>query len=72
MSFMIDRILGSNNSNLDQRPVLQPLTNHFDIQLPTYKDKSGRRMWPCQVCSKPFDRPSLLARHVRTHTGKSI
>ena len=29
-----------------------------------------RTWWPCSVCPKKFDRPSLLKRHVRTHTGK--
>ncbi len=68
MSFMIDQILASSSSsssltstNNSRRP-LQSLTN-------TSQQKE-RRMWQCETCPKAFDRPSLLTRHVRTHTGK--
>lgn len=38
------------------------IVNTFKIQ----------RHLPCQTCGKSFDRPSLLKRHLRTHTGKYI
>ena len=32
--------------------------------------RNNKKMLPCSYCGKCFDRPSLLNRHLRTHTGE--
>lgn len=35
------------------------------------KRRCGKQLLACEICLKKFDRPSLLKRHARTHTGMS-
>mgnify|MGYP002386688362 CR=1 FL=1 len=69
MSFMIDQILASSSTTTNKsRLVLHSLTN--TLSNINNKENKQRRMWKCEICLKAFDRPSLLTRHIRTHTGK--
>lgn len=44
-----------------------PLTYSSQMNVKSIKNK---RLLPCDTCGKEFDRPSLLERHIRTHTGE--
>ena len=60
------KLLGSFGETVTNQIEDQPKTP----KTPLVKRARTKTMLPCHICGKAFDRPSLLKRHHRTHTGE--
>ena len=64
VSISSDSGLSSSEESVTLPPPSPPQTPHQK------KPRNIKKMLPCSFCGKCFDRPSLLNRHLRTHTGE--
>ena len=62
---------GSESPKLSDEEAAVIIPNPLDFSFPlAVKPNRSKRLLPCDTCGKEFDRPSLLERHIRTHTGE--
>ncbi len=74
-AFMIDNLLSKTKIIETDSIVSWSYSIEFSSDVLFFKEncvnnnRRKRKSWTCDVCGKMFDRPSLLSRHTRTHTG---
>lgn len=64
MEAPLDLSLKKFSNNSDNNTFNPPINNGFKM-----KNPSKNKTLFCHFCFKQFDRPSLLKRHILTHTG---